>query len=61
MRVYPLGQGPVDDLSRETTAAQRLSMMWPLALEAWALTGRSLPAYTRRETPVSRRPSAVRR
>ena len=31
-------------------------MMWPLALEAWELAGRSLPAYTRAETPVHLRP-----
>ena len=28
-----------DDLSRETTAEERLAMMWPLAVEAWSLSG----------------------
>lgn len=29
-------------------------MMWPLALEAWALTGRSLPDYERKSAPIHR-------
>lgn len=32
-------------------------MMWPLALEAWELTGRPFPQYERRETPVNLRPT----
>ena len=27
-------------------------MMWPLAIEAWSLTGRPMPDYERRNTPV---------
>jgi hypothetical protein len=27
-------------------------MMWSLALEAWALTGRPLPQYRREDAPV---------
>ncbi len=34
-------------------------MMWPLALEAWALSGREVPTYSRSNTPVSLRPVAV--
>lgn len=56
VRAYRLGSEPADDLSAVTTAEERLAMMWPLALEAWELTGRPLPRYTRRETPISRRP-----
>ncbi len=40
-----------DDLSDETTALERLSMMWELALTGWLLSGRSLPAYERRLAP----------
>ena len=40
-----------DDLSGETTAAQRIAMMWPLAVEAWRLAGRPLPAYSRTNIP----------
>lgn len=41
---YQLGQEPGDDLSQVTTAQQRLEMMWPLAKEAWLLSGRSEPS-----------------
>jgi hypothetical protein len=55
VRVYRLGAGPGDDLSGQTAPAQRLAMMWPLALEAWALTGRPLPSYGRHEVPVGKK------
>ena len=51
---YRLGEEPSDDLSSTTTAEQRLQMMWPLALEVWALTGRPLPAYERHEIPLAK-------
>lgn len=34
-------------------------MMWDLAVDAWSLTGRPIPEYPRRETPVTCRPSQV--
>lgn len=43
-----------DDLSSETTPAQRLAMMWPLALEAWRVAGKPIPDYPRHETPIRR-------
>ncbi len=52
VRKFRLGSEPSDDLSDSTTAERRLEMMWPMALEAWSLSGRPLPAYTRSETPV---------
>jgi hypothetical protein len=55
VRRYRLGEEPGDDLSRTTTAEERLAMMPGLAAEAWALSGRPLPAYARPETPVTRR------
>ena len=27
-------------------------MMWPLATEAWSLTGRPMPDYERKDAPV---------
>lgn len=48
MRSFRLGEEPGDDLSDTTTAAERLAMMWPLAVEAWTLSGRPLPDYDRR-------------
>ncbi|HMM77318.1 MAG TPA: hypothetical protein PJ986_16555 [Gammaproteobacteria bacterium] len=31
-----------------------LAAMWQLALDAWAMTGHPLPAYSRADTPVRR-------
>jgi hypothetical protein len=52
VRAYALGHEPGDDLSAVTTAEERLAMMWPLALEAWALAEKPLPDYPRIATPV---------
>jgi hypothetical protein len=54
IRTFRLGQEPSENLSRSTTPEQRLEMMWPLALDAWALAGRPFPEYSRSETPVRR-------
>lgn len=51
MRPFRLGEEPGDDLSDTTTVEERLSMMWPLAVEAWTLSGRKLPAYDRTSLP----------
>lgn len=55
MRLYSLGAEPSDDLSATGTPAERLAMMWPLALEAFALAGRPQPEYRRAEAPVALR------
>jgi hypothetical protein len=31
-----------------------LGMMWQLALDAWAMTGRAIPDYSRTDSPVRR-------
>ncbi len=49
---FVLGEEPPEDLSATTTAAERIAMMWPLAVEAWRLAGRAIPTYGRDETPV---------
>jgi hypothetical protein len=51
VRRFALGQEPDDDLSRTTTAAERIAMVWRLTLDAWAMTGRLLPEYTRDRMP----------
>ena len=56
VRVYRLGEEPSDDLSRTTSPEERLAMVWKLTLEAWSVSGRAHPEYSRAETPVSRRP-----
>jgi hypothetical protein len=38
-------------LSAQTSAAERIAMMWPLALEAWTLAGRTIPDYSRQNLP----------
>jgi hypothetical protein len=55
VRRFHLGEEPGDDLSRTTTAEERLMMVETLSAEAWALTGTPLPCYARHETPVARR------
>jgi hypothetical protein len=61
VRLYRLGEEPPDDRSRLNTPEQRLAMMWELALDAWSLSARPLPAYAREETPVTCRPWATSR
>jgi hypothetical protein len=59
VRRFTLESQPGNDLSGETTAEERLEMMWPLALEAWTLTSVALPDYARREAPVRVVPMAA--
>lgn len=39
VRVFGLREQPGDDISRSTTAEERVAMVWPLTIEAWLLTG----------------------
>ena len=52
MRLVTLGAEPREGLGRSTTPEERLEMVWSLTLDAWALCGRSMPAYTRTATPI---------
>jgi hypothetical protein len=52
VRRFPLGEEPPDDLSEVTTPAERIAMMWPLAVAAWTLARRPWPAYDRRTMPA---------
>jgi hypothetical protein len=54
IRVRRLAEREADDLSALTTAAERLAMMWPLALEAYRLAGLPIPDYDRASTPARR-------
>ncbi|MDX1570127.1 MAG: hypothetical protein R3200_06540 [Xanthomonadales bacterium] len=51
VRGFELGEDPNENLSDLTTPAERLSMMWELALQAWQLAGHSLPEYDRSSMP----------
>ncbi|MBM4380411.1 MAG: hypothetical protein FJ086_14130 [Deltaproteobacteria bacterium] len=46
-----LAEAPGDDLSASTTAEQRVAMVEELSVQAWSLTGRPFPKYTRAEMP----------
>lgn len=52
VRLVALGEEPRDPLDRSTTAEERLAMVWTLTVEAWALSGRPMPAYPRTATPI---------
>lgn len=52
VRRFRLEDAPGPDLSATTTAEERLAMMWPLAREAWSLTGRAIPDYPRDRMPI---------
>jgi hypothetical protein len=49
---HRLGQEPSEDLSAVTTPAERVAMMWTLAVSAWRIAGRPLPTYDRRALPA---------
>ena len=51
VRNYPLDEEPSEDLSGQTSATERLAMMWPLALEAWKLAGLPVPEGPRALLP----------
>ena len=52
VRVVPLQRPSDDDLSATTTAAERIAMMWPLALDAWSTMGHPVPTYLREHAPI---------
>ncbi len=55
MRRYRLGEEPSQDLTLTTTPEERLEMVETLSVEAWTLTGKPFPSYSRHEMPVVRR------
>lgn len=55
-------QEPSDaGLSGPTTAAERITLVETLTLEAWALSGQPLPAYARIDAPVRILPLGIAR
>jgi hypothetical protein len=52
VRLVALGSAPRSYLDRSTTPEERLGMVWTLTLEAWALSRRPMPSYTRASTPL---------
>ena len=49
---FAVGDESANDISADTTAAERIAMMWPLAETAWKLAGRPLPTYDRKNIPA---------
>lgn len=49
VKVYRRGEEPGDDLSAETTAEERLGMMWQLTLDSWAFTGATVESRLPRD------------
>jgi hypothetical protein len=47
---FQLGSEPSHEVVG-ATMNERLAMMWPLALDAWASTGKPLPSYERHNMP----------
>src|SRR5579862_1977700 len=63
-RVFRAGERPPDDDVVPGTVAERLAMMWPLAVDAWAMRGeavvesrfrRDVARVIRRRRRISRR------
>ena len=52
VRIYRLGQEPLDDLRGSTTVEERLEILRALSERAWTLSGRPKPVYARSEIPV---------
>ncbi|MFO0601195.1 MAG: hypothetical protein U0228_38150 [Myxococcaceae bacterium] len=40
------------DLRATTTMDERFAMVWRLTLDAWALSGKPMPSYTRATMPI---------
>ena len=53
VRVVPLVSREADDARTGGTIEERLSAVDALTAEAWRLSGRPLPSYTRKTMPVA--------
>lgn len=51
-RVVPLSSREAGDARVVGTPAERVALVAELSRQAWALTGRPLPSYTRATMPV---------
>ena len=49
---YRLGEEPGDEVWAAMTPRERVSLMWPLTVDAWILAGREIPEYDRANTPT---------
>lgn len=51
VREFELGAEPARDALDRSTVDQRIAIMWSLAREAWAVAGKPIPKYERRDMP----------
>jgi len=51
-RVVPLQSAEASDSRVEGTPAERVALVAVLSRQAWALTGRPVPSYTRATMPL---------
>lgn len=52
VRIWRSGRAPTDDLLATTTPAERLAMVWAITRDVWALSGRTIPDYSRAAMPI---------
>lgn len=56
VRRFRLGEEPDEvDLGGPTTLDERLTLVWTLTRECWALGPRDMPTYRRADAPIVRR------
>jgi hypothetical protein len=51
VRRFDLGSEPIRDELDRSTVDERIAMMWPLAKEAWAVAGKPIATYERKNMP----------
>jgi len=47
-----LSDPPQENLLNSTTIEERLAMVWEITVDAWELSGRTIPDYPRHEIPA---------
>lgn len=52
IRTFVRGQDPNAILEGSPSTAERLAIVWQLTVESWALAGRPLPEYGRKDMPI---------
>lgn len=52
VRIFPLGEEPLDDTLDTMTPSERVALVWELTARMWELSGNPLPSYTRATMPV---------
>jgi len=50
-RKMTLEEAAMEESSGPVPAEQLFQVMWQMAVDAWALSGREIPTYTRANTP----------